>query len=240
MPVSVREDRRWLRALFGVTLAALVSAGHVVKAHAADADNSDDDEEDTVDTRFMKNILRGIGLSDGNGPAIDYHERSPLVVPPSNTLPPPESRDKDAAITNPEWPKDPDLVARKKIKRVKRNTSEQEQESMRVLMPNELNPASKAERARADGPPAADVPLGARKEQLMPSQLGHDGFSLGSLFGGREGTEVKFTKEPERANLTDPPPGLRTPSPRYTYGTKGKLEADKKVGEDHAVFGVDR
>jgi hypothetical protein len=241
MAVSVREDRKWLRAAFGVALAVLVSAGSfAVKAHAADANNNDDDDEDTVDTKFMKNILRGVGLSDGTEPGIDYHERSPLVVPPTNTLPLPESKDKDAAVLNPAWPKDPDKITKKKVKRVKRNTTEEEEESMRQLMPNELSPASKAARARADGPPAANESAGVRDEQLLPSQLGHEGFTFGTLFGSRNGTAVKFTKEPERANLTDPPVGLRTPSPKYSYGTKGKLEADKNTGNDQAVFGVDK
>ena len=37
---------------------------------------------------------------------IDYRERSPLVIPPTLDLPPPEAA--DAAARNPAWPRDPE------------------------------------------------------------------------------------------------------------------------------------
>ena len=68
-------------------------------------------------------------------------------------------------------------------------------------------------------------------------------YSAGVFAGtiaSRDGKEVKFVKEPERSALTEPPPGLRTPSPKYSYGTKGKLDPTKEIGKDQAVFGIDR
>jgi hypothetical protein len=100
-----------------------------------------------------------------------------------------------------------------------------------------MSPVSKRRRTTdADGPsvPRSSDNSEARADVLMPSQLGHEGFSLGSWFD-RNGQEVKFEKEPERSALTDPPVGLRTPSPRYSYGTKGKLEKNTTIGEDRGV-----
>ena len=48
---------------------------------------------------------------------------------------------------------------------------------------------------------------------------------------------VEFKEEPSRGTLTDPPAGLRTPSPKYTYGTKNTLEKDKNDQHDIAVGG---
>ena len=51
----------------------------------------------------------------------------------------------------------------------------------------------------------------------------------------REGTVVPFVQEPARTSLTEPPPGLRTPSPKYQYGSKGKLEPTRGNGPDAPV-----
>ena len=43
-----------------------------------------------------------------------YQERSPLVVPPSKTLPKPKQK---AESTDPAWPKDPDVIKKQKAKK---------------------------------------------------------------------------------------------------------------------------
>jgi hypothetical protein len=52
------------------------------------------------------------------------------------------------------------------------------------------------------------------QKALSPTQLGFKGW--GSLNKTEE--RVVFTGEPERRALTDPPPGLRTPSQDAPYG----------------------
>ena len=92
------------------------SAPSLVLGSATAVRAADDDEaEDTVDTKFMLNFLTNLGLRQGNEPGIDYHERSPLVVPPTRDLPKPETN--SAAVANPAWPKDPDVQRQKKVKR---------------------------------------------------------------------------------------------------------------------------
>ncbi len=55
----------------------------------------------------MTDIRNAVGLGTPRAP-IDFSERPPLVVPPSNTLPPPGSGDPPLAIN------DPDVNARRK------------------------------------------------------------------------------------------------------------------------------
>lgn len=217
---------------------ALCVGGVATKAYAAE-----DEVEDTADTKFFKGLLSNFGLSPSSAPGIDYHERSPLVVPPNINLPPPEAGGLGAVANNPAWPKDPDVkrstAPKKKVAR-SRPPAEVEEEGMRPLTAAEMAPLPANKRGTPDGGAAQEGPSGARPEQLTPSQLGHEGFTFGTLFGNRNGKEVKFEKEPDRTSLTDPPVGLRTPSPKYTYGSKGKLDPTKEIGTDQAVFGVDK
>jgi hypothetical protein len=188
-------------------------------------------QEDTIDTRIMRGLLNSLGLRDGTEPGIDYHERSPLVVPPTRDLPPPQT---GAAAANPAWPKDPDVTKRREAKRaVIRNTGEAEQEEMRQLRPDELR--SRGRSAATGSTPATTGTT--RQEQLMPSQLGHKGFQWTNpkSWFDREGTVVPFVEEPARTSLTEPPAGLRTPSPKFEYGSKGRLEPTRENKPDQAV-----
>ena len=63
------------------------------------------DDDDTFEQKIIKNILGGMGVDVGR-PGIDYRERSPLVIPPTRDLPPPQAG--DPALRNPAWPRDPD------------------------------------------------------------------------------------------------------------------------------------
>jgi hypothetical protein len=63
---------------------------------------------------------------------------------------------------------------------------------------------------------------------LKPNELGYTGGLFGSLFKDNTRSEVAtFTAEPARGDLTQPPPGYRTPSPTYPYGITPKQEKAK-------------
>lgn len=227
------DSRRLLRALLGCALGAtLLIAGGVSAALAGD-----DDEDDTIDTKIMKDILHGLGLkSPGDAPDIDYHERSPLVVPPTRDLPPPEAQGREAVAKDPAWPKDPDVARRaaNKKAKAKRPAVVNLDDDMRQLRPDELSTGSTK-------PPSSPLPRQETepRKQVSPSALGFTGFDIGSVFFGKEET-VPFTGEPPRASLTEPPPGLRTPSPNQPYGTKGGLEPTKSGGDDRHELGPNR
>jgi hypothetical protein len=203
-------------------------------APSSDAQAGDDDNnaDDWIDTKIVKGILNGIGLKNTVEPGINYHERSPLVVPPTRDLPAPQVA---APQPNSAWPKDKDMTPRKVVtkKRESKPATEAEQEDMRQLRPDELR-GPKAAKRTANAGPQSD-PDG-RSQQLMPNQLGFQGFNLNPTKWFDRGPDVvEFKEEPSRGTLTDPPAGLRTPSPKYTYGTKNALEPEKNGQHDIAV-----
>jgi len=189
------------------------------------AQNSEEDG-DWIDTKIVKGILHGLGLKNTTEPGINYHERSPLVVPPTRDLPTPQTS--RSALPDPAWPKDRDMTPRKVVKRKdSKPVSEAEQEDMRQLRPDELatRKADQPKTSKTDGP-ARDT----TGQQLTPSQLGSPGWSLGKLFD-RGPEVVEFKEEPTRSSLTEPPAGLRTPSPKYTYGVKNSMDPTKNSAD---------
>jgi hypothetical protein len=236
MPLTIVNFLKPRRAVLFAAVAGALFLGHAT----APAWAGDDDEvEDTVDTKFLKNMLYNLGLrQDGDVErGIDYHERSPLVVPPSTDLPVPQDT-AAMAQKDPAWPKDPDVVRQRKVKRKVLNTTEQEIENNRQLMPNELRGNLKGTKASAKSTGSSETAESV-DNQLSPSKLGFKGFNLDprTWFGNQEKV-VQFTQEPSRERLTDPPVGLRTPSPNYQYGSKGGLApTTKNAGHEDLLKG---
>jgi hypothetical protein len=203
------------------------------RAWAQDDDDGDEKSIFNMDQWLAKGIMGALGLKDGTEAGIDYHERSPLVVPSNNNLPPPEASGKPA---NPAWPVDPDekrrreaIAARKKATKVYEDDEEQ-----RALMPHELNPAG---RTATRNPNATTDTASSDRGNLLPSQLGYGGglFSLRSLgFGSQQDEVGTFTKEPPRETLAEPPAGYQTPSAAEPYGVTKRVE-NKLVKPDRAV-----
>ncbi|ARP99950.1 hypothetical protein CAK95_13295 [Pseudorhodoplanes sinuspersici] len=204
-------------AVFAVALAA--SAAIVPQAYAAD----DDDEEDTIETKFIKGLL---GINDKD--RIDYRERPPLVVPPNiGTLPPPET----TAVTNsPAWPKDPEVVERKKRQQANKNQRRKTfEEEARPLTPAELDAPGRAARGSSrPNPTGPQDSEGPDARALRPDELGVKGSLLGNLFkDNTQPEQATFTQEPARTDLTQPPPGYQTPSPSQVYGIAPRKEQPK-------------
>ena len=221
------------RAAFGglVALTLVLAAGGAAFAE-------DDQNEDTIEEKIIKNIMKGMG-ADVDKDRIDFRERSPLVIPPTRDLPPPQEA---GAITNPAWPKDPDKI--KPVKQAKplvngsvatRNMESPERAPM--ISPEALRngtiPSGKSERVTAPDPNANKDP----GRNLSPSELGFPG--LGSLFGYKA-EQQPFGGEPARTNLIQPPAGYQTPSPNYPYGVgvkENNTVKDLPMIKDRAVGG---
>jgi hypothetical protein len=203
-----------VRAALGIGLVAIV-----VCANGAARAGDDDEDGPSVIGRIMQTI----GLQDPRAvhEGIDYNERSPLVVPPTRDLPPPQTANANPA---PNWPKDQDMERRAKAKaedKKVRPHRDYVQESSRPLMPNELNVNAPKGNAPGDGDSSAD--------SLMkdPRDAGAKKSLLSGIFSKK--TEyATFTGEPTRETLTDPPPGYLTPSPDQPYGV-GQSPAQYKV-----------
>src|SRR2546423_14243523 len=86
-------------------LMACVCGPFLVLPMAASAQQAQDDDKDTFEQKIIKNILGGMGVDVGRA-GIDYRERSPLVIPPTRDLPPPQAT--GSAARNPARPPEPD------------------------------------------------------------------------------------------------------------------------------------
>ena len=94
------------RVALGVTVAALIACANYSAARAGD-----DDSKKLFTDKFMRTLgLKNPGETEYE---INYAERSPLVVPPTRTLPAPVSAN---AMPAPNWPKDPDIRKRQAAK----------------------------------------------------------------------------------------------------------------------------
>jgi hypothetical protein len=183
----------------------------------------DDSSSEFYNATFGR-LLQGFGFKSADDDAnINYRERAPLVIPPTSNLPPPE---KTSVVPNPAWPKDPD-VARRKLIEKQEKTRNVEAERMREENP--LPPDQLAPGPRPRGTPNADVEKSGRLGKILsPSELGYKGGLFNTMFHSSDDNDniAKFTGEPPRAELTEPPPGYQTPSPSQPYGT-GKAAAAK-------------
>jgi hypothetical protein len=185
------------------------------------------DDEVSIDQKFMRSIMEGLGLKRDGEATINYRERAPLVLPPSRDLPPPERS--DAVTANPAWPKDPDVARRNAEAAMERdrNISDEREREQNPLRPDQLGSGARAKKKQERADNGYDAPASGFGSQLLPSQLGSSTSSIfGSMFGSKKEETAKFTGEPPRASLTDPPPGYQTPSPDQPYGV-GKAAAPK-------------
>lgn len=170
---------------------------------------ADDDDEDTFEQGLIRSLL-GV-----DRPGIDYRERSPLVIPPTTQLPPPDTK----TVTEiPGWPQDPD-AARRKQASTREPVTDPFERNARPLSPSELRRGAARSRTRSNEPvrTPSDGEMG---RPVLPSELGGKTL-LGGLFGGGGDSSDKpatFAGEPPRTGLIEPPPGYRTPSPSQPYG----------------------
>jgi hypothetical protein len=216
-----------LRAALGLALAAAVLTASP-KAFAAD----DKEEAPAWDTKILRGLLEGIGLQRDEK-VINYQERAPLVIPPSKTLPPPERSDALIA-NNPAWPKDPDVLRAKQDER-ERNAFVSADESLRheqrPLSPSEMMPGANARTtkrvARTTQQAGSSSENSDTGQRLTPSQLGNTGGLFGRMFSRSDDESARFTGEPPRTALTEPPPGYQTPSPDQPYGMTDRSKAPK-------------
>jgi hypothetical protein len=191
---------------------ALVIGYTVLPAWAADDDSNGDD--DLLDTKIVRGIMKGFGLRRDEGPGIDYRERSPLVLPSGKDLPPPE---KNNTVKAAGWPDDPDIKQAKKKKQAERDRKPYtEGVDDRPLLPGQLGGGP------SGAPRGGEAPGRSAEESAKPStpaELGSKGIFSGiSTMWAPKEEYTTFTGEPPRASLIDPPAGYRTPSPNQPFG----------------------
>jgi hypothetical protein len=190
-----------------------------------------DDEDDALDVRILRNVLKTLGLRRGDEDGINYRERSPLVVPPNRNLVPPSTA--RAPEKNPAWPNDPDVKRRKEAK-IKRNDQRRNVDwdtESRALSPSALG--GNNQKINGPGQPQPNnVDLAG---PMKPSELGYKGGLFSGIFGGPKEEYQTFTGETPRANLIEPPTGYRTPSPNQPYGVGREKWTPPKIDRHEPV-----
>jgi hypothetical protein len=214
-----------LTTKFYAAAAFSVALGAAVLATSAPA--RADEDGVSLDKQIFGGILQGLGLRK-DGEAINYQERAPLVIPPSRSLPPPEKGDAVLA-NNPAWPKDPDVVRRKRdVERERnRNVSDEREREQNPLRQDQLTPGGNPRTAAGQPQGAPNSPTPGDRFSATEMKQNQKGNMFGNMFRRDEPEIAKFTKEPPRAALTEPPPGYQTPSPDQPYGLSGKETAPK-------------
>jgi hypothetical protein len=226
----VRNSQAGLTRALRVGAVAL-GVGLLMTAGIARAQDDDEDDK-TFEEKIIENLMAGVGGTNMENRGIDYRERSPLVVPPKLDLPPPEAAKTE--IKDPNWPKDPDEVRRKKAIAARKKENKDPALASRLLTPSELNAGATAAPARTNNDPIQ--PGVSNNPILSPSQLGFSG-SLSSLFGGNKMETAPFKGEPTRESLTQPPAGYQTPSPNFAYGTGPKESLNKEYNPAAGKYG---
>jgi hypothetical protein len=210
---------------------AVLGIGLVISAGAARAADDDEDEK-TFEEKIIEGIMTGIGGTNMENRGIEYRERSPLVVPPKLTLPPPATA---AEVPAGNWPKDPDAQRRKAVAAARKKDNKDPREASRILTPAELAAGKTAPARTGSNDP---VQPGATNTNLLlnPSELGYKG-GFSGLFGGNKTETAPFKGEPTRQTLTQPPSGYQTPSPNFAYGTGPKESLNKEYNPAQGKYG---
>src|SRR5947207_16006503 len=112
-----RSDRTRRLGRAGTASAiCLVLPAACVPPRGGDADDEDNSPSIwNLDQRLWNGFMSAMGLKNGTEVGIDYRERSPLVVPPQSTLPPPETAPARSAA----WPVDPESKRRQEAAKTK-------------------------------------------------------------------------------------------------------------------------
>jgi hypothetical protein len=141
-------------------------------------------------------MLKTLGIGDEN--TIEYHERPPLVVPPTRDLPPPQTT---ARARDPNWPVDPNSGAPQK-------KGAQVRDLDRLPVP---------QRAPAT---VATTPSGDATAAIPPSQPASSGGFFSNLFssGDQSARPVVATAPAMRKTLTQPPLDYESPAPSQPAG----------------------
>jgi hypothetical protein len=172
----------------------------------------------------LQKIFGAMGLLEMPKDPIIYRERAPLVVPPAAGLVPPRSPD-DMSQYNPDWPVDHDRRQVEAIDPEVERKADYDFYTGRALLPGELGGRiSRSEAARRAATKGAPQSVEESQRVLSPTQLGFKGWGV-----NKDEEKVVFTGEPERRSLTQPPPGLRTPSQDAPYGIVSSRPAGAKA-----------
>ncbi|MFE1600686.1 hypothetical protein [Methylobacterium sp. ID0610] len=160
---------------------------------------------------FMKKALSSIGLIEPDRPSITYRERAPLVLPPkmdkTGALPAPVARSavRDEA---PQWPTDPEAVARARRAADDGKPRGMRGEQGRMNDNNTTLSIYEMRGGRREGAGITKEPVYKPGDNVREATW----MNPLDLFKGRKDEDAQpSVTEPSRDMLTDPPTGYRAP-----------------------------
>ena len=159
---------------------------------------------------------------------IQAPQQEPLPQTSSLQLPPPAAPN-SAKLRNPDFPVDPEIRAAQKAKSKKqkgpRLIADDPFYGGRVMRPDEL-------KSPRGNPGSIDV-----RDDAGPNRAPNREFQvpvISNLFGSKKKEEPpRFTGEPERQSLTQPPSGYLTPSANAPYGVVSREQQEPAAPNVH-------
>jgi hypothetical protein len=177
-----------------------------------------------------------LGLPTEEKEPIEYRERAPLVVPPTQNLRPPVEAG-DAASRRANWPQDPDALERRRAAEEARRPRSVESITARDAGTGRRLTVDEIRAGRVAGQEVVRQPEGNLDIVQRQSNV------FGGLAAIREmdrrsaGAEANLAREePRREFLTDPPKGLRQPSDRAAF--KATREGSLGVQKEPTPFDI--
>jgi hypothetical protein len=155
-----------------------------------------------------------LGLPGEEKPPIEYRERAPLVVPPSQNLrPPAEAIAPDQRRAN--WPQDPDVAARRKAAEDARKPVFIDTISGREMNASRRMTVDEVRAGRVAGQEVVRAPQQMIDDRARANVMG--GLTtlreMDQQISGAPGADGSIARaEPRREFLTEPPSGLRRPA----------------------------
>lgn len=188
---------------------------------------------------FMKKALSSIGLIEPERPPITYRERAPLVLPPKMdkaALPPPAERSavREAA---PQWPTDPESVARARRAAEDAKPRGMRGEQGRMSDNNTTLSIQEMRAGRREGAGIQKEPVYKPGDNVREATW----LSPFELFKGKKDESAEPSPvEPSRDMLTDPPTGYRAPPNgrlvRSDSAPKGMPISDREEADPRAYL----
>jgi hypothetical protein len=219
LPTRLRVEARFLALAAGAMLASTLGSAPAAAQQ---------------DVGVLGNLFQNILGGGSSAPEIDYRERSPLVVPPRSTLPPPQQRAQERAGN---WPNDPDVQRRRAAEDAGifdgvLGRPRAQVEGARIRMsPNELAEGrTQAEALRSRDPwgnqPNSILDDSANSLLRLPQQQ----MRASDAQRAQQRIEEPVGTEPPRRLLTDPPPGLRAGTQRIAPAPDAPIDRSDDLG----------
>jgi hypothetical protein len=205
----------------GIARIGLVAAGFTAAALITGAQ--------AQEGMLVKNLLSSVGVIPDDKPAIEYRERPPLVLPPRMDLREP-AQPGSVQARNPQWPNDPDAVARRRREAEERTPiTETDQSRMNGNNSRLSVDEVRANRRAGAGVPTAPVTAKSESQWIHPDVLRAQERQVST-------SQAQLGGEPgARRSLTDPPSAYRQSATGAPI--KGSFHVEERVDEaDPRVF----